>query len=236
MTTPTTNGDKTPFRESIERYIADLEKLGVTRSTSAPPLYRVLWALGIRARPPLRQTFVSHMLTSVVLWALATVAMSLIGGYSLDWIVTFGACGIVLGFWAASSNEKLKEQVQFRARVDDSRSRRLARQGRAEDGLEPSLKAAPVLVPAVCAAAVFLAAAVRGWLFGTSIEWVGARNTATIVFLVGVGYEACRESIHIRHVGGSGSNDEIATMAIDCRTLASLAERPYEHRSPRWIL
>jgi hypothetical protein len=44
-------------REKVERHVADMRSRGLWRSTAAPPLYRVLWAIGVPVRPPLMQTF-----------------------------------------------------------------------------------------------------------------------------------------------------------------------------------
>lgn len=40
-------------REKVRFMMEDLEKRGVGRWTSAPPLFRLLWHFGSRARPPL---------------------------------------------------------------------------------------------------------------------------------------------------------------------------------------
>ncbi len=44
-------------RREIERAVAALVELGVRRSLAAPPVYRFLWRLGWRIRPPLFQSF-----------------------------------------------------------------------------------------------------------------------------------------------------------------------------------
>jgi hypothetical protein len=40
-------------RQKVERLVADLRKQGVSRHTVAPPLFRLLWALGLAVPPPL---------------------------------------------------------------------------------------------------------------------------------------------------------------------------------------
>ncbi len=43
----------TAHRQKVERLVADLRKQGVSRYTAAPPLFRLLWALGLAVPPPL---------------------------------------------------------------------------------------------------------------------------------------------------------------------------------------
>jgi hypothetical protein len=45
--------------DKIALAVADLRARGVWRSTAAPPLYRLLWRLGVAAPPPLFQSFLS---------------------------------------------------------------------------------------------------------------------------------------------------------------------------------
>lgn len=48
---PTGTNDS-PHRQKVERLIADLGKQGVSPYTVAPPLFRLLWALGLSVPPP----------------------------------------------------------------------------------------------------------------------------------------------------------------------------------------
>ncbi len=43
---------KMTHSQKVERLIADLGKQGVSPYTVAPPLFRLLWALGLQAPPP----------------------------------------------------------------------------------------------------------------------------------------------------------------------------------------
>ncbi len=49
-------------KEEIQSYIEQLEKQGIKASTSAPPLFRLLWLFGIDIRPPLNQSFLINTL------------------------------------------------------------------------------------------------------------------------------------------------------------------------------
>jgi hypothetical protein len=40
-------------REKVEHFIRDMQGRGVGPSTSAPPLFRLLWGLGLEVAPPL---------------------------------------------------------------------------------------------------------------------------------------------------------------------------------------
>lgn len=60
--------------EQIEAYIEELGMQGVDRSKAVPPLYRLLWKLGVPVNPPLSQSFLSvamvHGFYFGPLWAL----------------------------------------------------------------------------------------------------------------------------------------------------------------------
>ena len=45
-------------RQKVDRLIADLGQRGVGASTVAPPLFRLMWALGLQVPPPLFLGFV----------------------------------------------------------------------------------------------------------------------------------------------------------------------------------
>ncbi|HEV3386416.1 MAG TPA: DUF6404 family protein [Gemmata sp.] len=49
----------TTHRQKVERLIADLRKQGVSPYSVAPPLFRLLWALGLNVPPPLFLGFVT---------------------------------------------------------------------------------------------------------------------------------------------------------------------------------
>lgn len=48
--------------EKIDFAVSDLEKRGVKRNTIAPPLYRLLWKLGVPIAPPVFNPFVINFL------------------------------------------------------------------------------------------------------------------------------------------------------------------------------
>jgi hypothetical protein len=49
-------------KEDIQSYIEQLQKQGVKANTSAPPLFRLMWSLGVGVRPPLNQSFLMNTL------------------------------------------------------------------------------------------------------------------------------------------------------------------------------
>ncbi len=49
-------------KEDIQSYISQLEKQGVKANTAAPPLFRLMWSLGVYMRPPLNQSFLVNTL------------------------------------------------------------------------------------------------------------------------------------------------------------------------------
>ena len=61
-------------QEKIERLIADLSEQGVSPQTTAPPMFRLLWSLGLKIPPPLYMRFSSLALLGGVpfglLWGL----------------------------------------------------------------------------------------------------------------------------------------------------------------------
>jgi hypothetical protein len=44
-------------RQKVDHFIEDLRERGVGTSTAAPPLFRLLWALGLKVPPPLFLNF-----------------------------------------------------------------------------------------------------------------------------------------------------------------------------------
>jgi hypothetical protein len=49
-------------QKDIQAYIQQLVKQGVRSNTAAPPLFRLMWSLGINMRPPLNQSFLINTL------------------------------------------------------------------------------------------------------------------------------------------------------------------------------
>jgi len=58
--------------EKIAYYLRDMRQKGVRSWTAAPPLYRLLWRLGIKVRPPLFASFrslsVLYLCFFLLLW------------------------------------------------------------------------------------------------------------------------------------------------------------------------
>lgn len=89
--------------EKIRHFIADMDNKGVARRNSAPPLYRLLWRMGVRVPPPLfAPTWVVFISGSVFggvfygvfMWLLLWRAQNLppFGG-----VLASGAFGISMG-------------------------------------------------------------------------------------------------------------------------------------------
>ncbi|WP_422927259.1 DUF6404 family protein [Singulisphaera sp. PoT] len=43
-------------RQKVAQHIREMSARGINRFTTAPPIYRILWLLGIKVRPPFFQT------------------------------------------------------------------------------------------------------------------------------------------------------------------------------------
>jgi hypothetical protein len=100
--------------EKVVYYIRDMQRRGVGPYTSAPPLFRLLWRLGLEVPPPFFLGFWSVLLVSGALFALGWgscmwcwfglpsggmlalhVAVSLLAG------LAFGACMAAFSRWTA---------------------------------------------------------------------------------------------------------------------------------------
>ena len=53
-------------REKVDRLVRELRQRGVSRYTTAPPLFRILWAAGLEIPPPFFIAFLPLMLLVVV--------------------------------------------------------------------------------------------------------------------------------------------------------------------------
>jgi hypothetical protein len=77
-------------REKVERLVGELEARGLDRSTIAPGLFRLLWALGARIPPPLFLGFTTLML----IWSVA------FGGITVLSLLLF--VGSSYAFWLSA--------------------------------------------------------------------------------------------------------------------------------------
>ena len=59
-----------PHRKKVERLIADLGKKGVSPYTVAPPIFRLLWALGLEVPPPFFLGFLTLTLVAGVFFGI----------------------------------------------------------------------------------------------------------------------------------------------------------------------
>ena len=94
-------------RREIERAVAALVKLGVRRSLAAPPVYRFLWRLGWRIRPPLFQSFGTLFLLfstgfatfmGTYMWCVRTPDRSLTAS-----AIAVGLTGVLFGLYCADN-------------------------------------------------------------------------------------------------------------------------------------
>lgn len=81
-------------REKVDRLIEDLTRRGAWKSNVAPPLWQLLWKLGVNVRPPLFMGFLGLLSTiGIVAGALYAVIMAELRGEetSLGQVVLVGA-------------------------------------------------------------------------------------------------------------------------------------------------
>jgi Family of unknown function (DUF6404) len=91
-------------REKVERLITDLGGRGVGRSEVAPPLFRLLWRLGIEVPPPLFMGFLPITLIFSPLFGLGwgvtvgLVTWARVGAVDMEWLVPFSiGTGLLFG-------------------------------------------------------------------------------------------------------------------------------------------
>lgn len=63
-------------REKVQRMTSHMAAVGISRSTAAPPAWRLLWRLGIDVPPPLFMSFGTLAVTTGLVFA---VTMALVG-------------------------------------------------------------------------------------------------------------------------------------------------------------
>jgi hypothetical protein len=92
-------------REKVARFVQEMDKRGVKRYNSAPPVWRLAWLLGIRLPPPHFLGFVANFLINAVAfgvpWALI---MWLIVWRNERWpfaLATAALAGVPFGLWMA---------------------------------------------------------------------------------------------------------------------------------------
>ena len=118
-------------REKIDAAIAFLRSRRVSASSAAPPLYRLLWSLGIYVPPPHFQSFLGlALILGTVFGTIMGVVFSLttLGDRSWEWGAIAGLfCGVFFGLsmaayfrWSASKL-KLPRWSEF---VPPNRERR----------------------------------------------------------------------------------------------------------------
>jgi hypothetical protein len=94
--------------EKLQQMYRHMEILGVSKSTAAPPAWRLLWRLGIEVPPPLFMPFVPGALTMSaffglcwglamwgILWARQGMPLGIMG-------VTALTAGLLFGFFMAA--------------------------------------------------------------------------------------------------------------------------------------
>src|SRR6266851_4942207 len=97
-------------RQKVDRLITDLHKLGVSPYTVAPPLFRLLWALGFNVPPPFFLGFLTLTLLAgaffgipffVILWGASMwlLPRHLSIGFA---VVTYAGPGLLFGLSMAA--------------------------------------------------------------------------------------------------------------------------------------
>lgn len=79
----------TSHRQKVDRLIRDMRDRGISEYDAAPPIYRLLWKIGIKVRPPYFQPFFTIFLFQGLGFGLV------FGG--LMWLVLWRASGIPAG-------------------------------------------------------------------------------------------------------------------------------------------
>ena len=89
-----------PFTQKVDRLLADLRGRGVSQWTVAPPLYRLVWALGVELPPPFFLGFLPLALLSGTAFALTFGLFMWIGQWQL-WAMPFEAAARMAAVSAA---------------------------------------------------------------------------------------------------------------------------------------
>jgi membrane associated rhomboid family serine protease len=112
-------------QEKLEVMCRHMALLGVPKSTSAPPAWRILWRLGIEVPPPLFVPFVPNALAMGIffglcwgllmwafLWARQGMPISLIAVASLAAGALFGSI-MAAYFWRLARKHRLPRWNQY---------------------------------------------------------------------------------------------------------------------------
>ena len=57
--------DKYDWEKRVKRFLDDMTKRGIAAAIAVPPLYRLIWLFGFRARPPVYQSFRCNALAEI---------------------------------------------------------------------------------------------------------------------------------------------------------------------------
>ena len=89
------------FHEKTDTLIKDLQKRGESPYTTAPPLFRLLWAIGLQVPPPLFLGFVTLTVANGVffgvLWGVLMWVLIWHGGSPEVVIAASAAAGVLFG-------------------------------------------------------------------------------------------------------------------------------------------
>ena len=89
--------------EKVEHLLEDLGNRGISDYTIAPPLYLLLWKLGLKVRPPFFQSFITLFLSTGIFGGVSLGAirwiLQLRSGYEL--IISSAVFGVLLGLSSA---------------------------------------------------------------------------------------------------------------------------------------
>src|SRR5438093_3044568 len=82
-------------RQKVDRLITDLHKQGVSSYTVAPPLFRLLWALGFHVPPPF---FLGFLTLTLLMGAFFGILWG-----ALMWLLQWRAWHLSMGFAVVTS-------------------------------------------------------------------------------------------------------------------------------------
>jgi hypothetical protein len=112
------------YRDRMLAIADEVEAQGVSRYRSAPPLYRFLWRLGFRVKPPLYQSFVMSVVTNGAGFAITLGLFKLLfdaftdGSSPSATIVASCVGGLVFGLIMAFTLGRQARRIQLPPLID----------------------------------------------------------------------------------------------------------------------
>jgi hypothetical protein len=100
--------------EKIEYYLRDMRQRGVGKFRAAPPIYRLLWRLGIKVRPPVFASFWSLAVPYAIFYGiLFFIVWWLNVGHSITGLVLSGVAAAFMAASIAVGNRRQARKLAF---------------------------------------------------------------------------------------------------------------------------